>query len=117
MKRSEFVADPPGTIDELVEFAEEYELHLAEDLFPQSDLDSKVFEDIRDLESSQYWYTVRDKLYDINCFAMAWASIREMSSGTFCPFVTYESGHLVLTFIFSTTPAESVSSNLVNIIL
>ena len=65
MKRSEFMDNPPGSVEELVDFGSDNSLDATVDLFPSGDLDEKIFEDIRELSSHLWWYQVRDRLDNI----------------------------------------------------
>lgn len=66
MTRGEF-CERRGDFDifELVDIARDYEVAGYDDFVSESDLDSDIFEDIRDAASNLYWYQIRDKLNDI----------------------------------------------------
>ena len=66
MKRSEFMDSPPGSVEDLIDFANDNNLDAAVDMFPSGDLDEKIFEDIRELSSHLWWYQVRDRLDNID---------------------------------------------------
>ena len=65
MTRSEFIADPPGTIRDLIDFCVDNHLSAADDILPGDELDDRLCEDIREMTRGSYWYNIRDFLNDI----------------------------------------------------
>ena len=66
MTREEFLDVSVGwNLDDLIDFAQENELSLMDDLISEDNLDSAVCEDIREATHNVMWTTIRDKLGDI----------------------------------------------------